>query len=207
MATSRRWVYSFGGTKAEGRGDQKELLGGKGAGLAEMTRIGLPVPHGFTITTEACAEFNQRKRKWPAGLEKQIRQSLAKMERTCKKKLGAVKDPLLVSVRSGDRRTCAHRGLHSARRLSVATLVVDRWGRPGKTCPTLSIRPQDRRRLGQPGRVDSRATPRAGRGPGERVEAIPKPPDRGSREHVSGLRLLAGHRRAFGRHLLHRRRL
>ena len=101
MATSKRWVYYFGNGKADGRGDQKELLGGKGAGLAEMTRIGLPVPGGFTITTEACNGYNQRKGKWPTGLEKQIRLMLTKLERSCKKKLGSAKDPLLVSVRSG----------------------------------------------------------------------------------------------------------
>ncbi|MCH7592602.1 MAG: pyruvate, phosphate dikinase, partial [Planctomycetes bacterium] len=105
MATSKRWAYYFGNGKADGRGDQKELLGGKGAGLAEMTRIGLPVPGGFTITTEACSAYNQRQGKWPAGLEKQIRLMLAKLERSCKKKLGGAKDPLLVSVRSGAARS------------------------------------------------------------------------------------------------------
>ena len=69
MAKKRRWAYFFGNGRADGRGDQKELLGGKGAGLAEMTRIGLPVPGGFTITTEACAAYNQRGHVWPAGLE------------------------------------------------------------------------------------------------------------------------------------------
>jgi len=101
MAAARRWVYYFGDGKAEGRSDQKELLGGKGAGLAEMTRIGLPVPQGFTITTEACFETTRRDGKWPAGLEKQVRQQLAKLERSCKKKFGDPKDPLMVSVRSG----------------------------------------------------------------------------------------------------------
>ncbi len=105
MAKATRWVYFFGNGKADGRGDQKELLGGKGAGLAEMTRIGLPVPGGFTITTEACAAYNDRGRKWPAGLEKQVRQMIAKLERACRKKLGGAKDPLLVSVRSGAARS------------------------------------------------------------------------------------------------------
>ena len=105
MAQSRRWVYFFGNGKADGKGDQKELLGGKGAGLAEMTRIGLPVPGGFTITTEACDEFNQRGKKWPPGLDQQVRQNLARLERACKKKFGAAKDPLLVSVRSGAARS------------------------------------------------------------------------------------------------------
>ncbi len=105
MATTKRWVYYFGDGRADGRGDQKELLGGKGAGLAEMTRIGLPVPRGFTIGTEACDHYHKRDGKWPVGLEKQVRQVLAKMERACKKKLGGAKDPLLISVRSGAARS------------------------------------------------------------------------------------------------------
>ncbi len=105
MAKSARWVYFFGNGKADGRGDQKELLGGKGAGLAEMTRIGLPVPGGFTITTEACAAYNKRGRKWPVGLEQEARQNLQKLERACGKKFGGAKDPLLVSVRSGAARS------------------------------------------------------------------------------------------------------
>lgn len=96
-----KFVYFFGNGKAEGRGDQKPLLGGKGAGLAEMTNIGLPVPGGFTITTEACAHYYENKKKWPSGLDKEIRAHLAKLEKVCKKKLGDARDPLLVSVRSG----------------------------------------------------------------------------------------------------------
>ncbi len=99
MAT--KYVYFFGNGKAEGKGDQKQLLGGKGAGLAEMTHIGLPVPAGFTITTQACKEYYDSKKKWPAGLEKQVKENLAKLERCCGKKLGDARDPLLVSVRSG----------------------------------------------------------------------------------------------------------
>jgi pyruvate,orthophosphate dikinase len=105
MAKARRWVYFFGGGRAEGSGLDKELLGGKGAGLAEMTKIGLPVPPGFTITTEACAEFHQRDGRWPTGLDAEVRQALAKLEKTCRKKLGAPNDPLLVSVRSGAARS------------------------------------------------------------------------------------------------------
>ena len=99
MAT--KFVYFFGNGKAEGKGHQKQLLGGKGAGLAEMTNIGLPVPGGFTITTDACRLYYEGSRKWPSGLEKQVRQNLSKLERACKKKLGHPKNPLLVSVRSG----------------------------------------------------------------------------------------------------------
>jgi len=105
MATSTRWVYSFGKGKADGAGDQKELLGGKGAGLAEMTRIGLPVPAGFTITTKACEQFHLHAAQWPSGLDQQVRQGVARLERTCGKKLGDAKDPLLVSVRSGAARS------------------------------------------------------------------------------------------------------
>ncbi len=105
MPTPRKWAYSFGDGKADGRGDQKELLGGKGAGLAEMTRIGLPVPPGFTITTDACARCHSAGGKWPSGLDRELRQALSKLERTCKKEYGATHDPLLVSVRSGAARS------------------------------------------------------------------------------------------------------
>ncbi len=99
MAT--KWVYSFGKGKAEGKSHQKVLLGGKGAGLAEMTNIGLPVPAGFTITTEACAEYNRLSRKWPAGMDKQVADAVRKLEKATGKKFGDQKNPLLVSVRSG----------------------------------------------------------------------------------------------------------
>jgi pyruvate,orthophosphate dikinase len=98
---AEKFVFFFGNGKAEGKGTEKQLLGGKGAGLAEMTNIGLPVPAGFTITTSACKYYYDRGRKWPAGLDAQIKQNLVKMEKACKKKLGDPKDPLLVSVRSG----------------------------------------------------------------------------------------------------------
>src|SRR2546426_12117316 len=71
-----KYVYFFGGGKAEGRGDQKDLLGGKGAGLAEMTNIGLPVPAGFTITTEACAEYYKLNGKFPKELAEQVDSNL-----------------------------------------------------------------------------------------------------------------------------------
>ena len=100
MAAARTWVYFFGNGKADGRSDQKALLGGKGAGLAEMTRIGLPVPPGFTLSTEACAASQKAGGRWPSGLDKQVRQMLTKLERTCRKKFGDRRDPLLVSVRA-----------------------------------------------------------------------------------------------------------
>jgi pyruvate,orthophosphate dikinase len=103
--TARKYVYFFGGGKAEGRGGQKELLGGKGAGLAEMTNIALPVPAGFTITTEACAEYYELGRKFPNGLEREVEANLAKLEKVTGKKLGDAHDPLLVSVRSGAARS------------------------------------------------------------------------------------------------------
>jgi pyruvate,orthophosphate dikinase len=96
-----KYVYFFGGAKAEGNGTMKELLGGKGAGLAEMTSIGLPVPGGFTITTEVCDLYYKNGKKYPAGLKEEVDKNLAKLEKIAGKKLGDPKDPLLVSVRSG----------------------------------------------------------------------------------------------------------
>jgi pyruvate,orthophosphate dikinase len=100
-----KYVYSFGAAKAEGNGEMRDLLGGKGAGLAEMTRIGLPVPAGFTITTEACGYFYKHGRKYPAGMSEEVSKHLKRLEATAGKKLGDAKDPLLVSVRSGSARS------------------------------------------------------------------------------------------------------
>jgi pyruvate,orthophosphate dikinase len=97
----KKFVYSFGAGVAEGSGTMKELLGGKGAGLHEMTKIGLPVPAGFTITTEVCDLYFKSGKKWPEGLEKEVQRHLAQLEKTTKKTLGDPRDPLLVSVRSG----------------------------------------------------------------------------------------------------------
>ncbi len=96
-------VYYFGDGKADGAGSMKPLLGGKGANLAEMTRIGLPVPPGFTITTEVCTYFYENKRTYPRGLEAEVESALAKVEKSVGKKLGDKERPLLVSVRSGAR--------------------------------------------------------------------------------------------------------
>ena len=96
-----KYVFAFGGGVAEGDGGMKELLGGKGAGLAEMTKIGLPVPAGFTITTEVCDLYFKSGKKWPAGLEEEVAKHLKQLEKNAGKKLGDPKDPLLVSVRSG----------------------------------------------------------------------------------------------------------
>src|SRR5512141_2521328 len=96
-------IYSFGGGKADGDRDMKELLGGKGAGLAEMSSIGIPVPPGFTITTEVCTEYYKSGKKVPKGLEAEIKAAMKKVEALTGNKFGDKKDPLLVSVRSGAR--------------------------------------------------------------------------------------------------------
>ena len=93
----KKYIYFFD----EGKGDMKSILGGKGAGLAEMTRISLPVPQGFTITTEACVEYCKNEKKYPQGLEEQIEKNLKKLEQVSNKAFGDFKNPLLVSVRSG----------------------------------------------------------------------------------------------------------
>ncbi|QOJ15536.1 MAG: pyruvate, phosphate dikinase [Planctomycetia bacterium] len=100
-----KFVYFFGAGKAEGDGADKQLLGGKGAGLAEMTRIGLPVPAGFTIAVPACAYYHSNKQKWPGGMADEVRKHLVRLEKVCGKKLGDPSDPLLVSVRSGAARS------------------------------------------------------------------------------------------------------
>ncbi|GAB4369050.1 MAG: pyruvate, phosphate dikinase [Kiloniellaceae bacterium] len=98
-----KWVYSFGGGTADGRADMKELLGGKGANLAEMSSLGLPVPPGFTITTEVCTYFYANDRKYPPDLEQQVNDALAQIEQTVGAKFGDARNPLLISVRSGAR--------------------------------------------------------------------------------------------------------
>ncbi len=100
-----KWVYFFGAGKAEGDGTWRDLLGGKGAGLAEMTKIGLPVPAGFTISTEACDYFYKNGKKYPAELKKQVTEHVGRLEKVTRKKLGDPKSPLLVSVRSGSARS------------------------------------------------------------------------------------------------------
>src|SRR4029078_11694455 len=97
----RKYVYFFGSGKADGNRDMKDLLGGKGSGLAEMTNAGLPVPPGMTISTEACTQYYQSGRKTPADVDKQMLDTLKKLDPAAGAKLGDVKNPLLVSVRSG----------------------------------------------------------------------------------------------------------
>lgn len=98
---ANKLVYFFGNGKAEGKAEMKSLLGGKGANLAEMTNLGVPVPPGFTISTEVCKSFYENNREYPAELEKQLQDNLKKLEKMMGKKLGDASDPLLVSVRSG----------------------------------------------------------------------------------------------------------
>src|SRR6266853_4975884 len=98
-----KWVYSFGGGKAEGRAEMRNLLGGKGAGLAEMSNLGLPVPPGFTITTEVCTYFYAHEKSYPADLRDQVVDGLAALERSLGARFGDANNPLLVSVRSGAR--------------------------------------------------------------------------------------------------------
>ena len=107
-AKNEKYVYSFGGGKADGNESMKNLLGGKGANLAEMAGhkdLKLPVPPGFTITTEVCTYFYDNKRQYPSTLEKQIKDALAQVEKLMGKKFGDVKNPLLMSVRSGARKS------------------------------------------------------------------------------------------------------
>jgi len=96
-----KYVYFFGNGKADGKGAMKDLLGGKGAGLAEMTNLKIPVPAGFTITTEACNEYFRNKKKYPPGLWEEVLGNLKKVEKAMGMKFGDSTNPLLVSVRSG----------------------------------------------------------------------------------------------------------
>ena len=103
MAKNPKYVYFFGGGKAEGKAEMKGLLGGKGANLAEMVNIKLPVPPGFTITTEVCTYYYDHKQTYPKSLRKEVETALKKVEQSMRAKFGDVNNPLLVSVRSGAR--------------------------------------------------------------------------------------------------------
>lgn len=100
---AKKLVYYFGGKKADGKAEMKSLLGGKGANLAEMVNLKLPVPPGFTITTEVCTHFYKNNKKYPSELKKQVQQALARIEKELGAKFGDKNNPLLVSVRSGAR--------------------------------------------------------------------------------------------------------
>src|SRR5210317_1328276 len=103
MKSGKKYVYFFAANKSEGKADMKNLLGGKGANLAEMCNLGIPVPPGFTITTEVCTEYYKNNRKYPKSLADEVVENLKKVEKTMNKKFGDAKDPLLFSVRSGAR--------------------------------------------------------------------------------------------------------
>jgi pyruvate,orthophosphate dikinase len=127
---SQKWVYLFANGKAEGNAKMRALLGGKGAGLAEMTNAKLPVPPGFTITTAACNAYFANKKKLPPGLWEQVEKALGKLEAATKKRLGDPKDPLLVSVRSGAAMsmpgmmdTVLNLGLNDESRMGLAKLT------------------------------------------------------------------------------------
>src|SRR5215471_1614233 len=98
-----KWVYTFGDGKAEGKAGLKDLLGGKGANLAEMANLGLPVPPGFTITTEVCTYFYANHKSYPKELEGQVEAALAHVGKIAGRPFGDAQNPLLVSVRSGAR--------------------------------------------------------------------------------------------------------
>lgn len=103
MAKRRKYIYFFGDGKAEGRAEMKDLLGGKGANLAEMTNLGIPVPAGFTITTEVCTYYFENNAKLPPGLEVDVEKNIHRIERVMGARFGYQTNPLLVSVRSGAR--------------------------------------------------------------------------------------------------------
>jgi len=128
-----RWVYSFGGGRADGDASMKNLLGGKGANLAEMSSLGLPVPPGFTITTECCTHFYENGRTYPADLKEQVAAGLKHIERLAGKTFGDPANPLLVSVRSGARAsmpgmmdTVLNLGLNDETAEGLAKLAGDR---------------------------------------------------------------------------------
>jgi len=130
---TNRWVYAFGGGGADGDASMKNLLGGKGANLAEMSALGLPVPPGFTITTEACNHYYANDKNYPDGLEQQVTAGLAKVEELTGKRFGDAASPLLVSVRSGARAsmpgmmdTVLNLGLNDATVEGLAKLSGDR---------------------------------------------------------------------------------
>ena len=103
MAETTKYVYFFGAGKTEGNADMRNLLGGKGANLAEMASLGLPVPQGFTITTEACTRYYDDGKQIAPDIQAQIDDYVARLEECAGKKFGDAKNPLLVSVRSGAR--------------------------------------------------------------------------------------------------------
>ena len=100
-----KYVYSFGDGTADGKADMKNLLGGKGANLAEMNLLNIPVPPGFTLTTEVCTEYYNNNSSFPDGLDSEVKECISKVEGIMKTKFGDESDPLLLSVRSGARQS------------------------------------------------------------------------------------------------------
>ncbi|WP_306250877.1 pyruvate, phosphate dikinase [Parvularcula sp. IMCC14364] len=132
MTTEQKWVYNFGGGSSDGDASLKNLLGGKGANLAEMASLGLPVPPGFTITTDLCTLYYQNDRKWPNGLEQMVDNAVARIGEVVGKVFGDTGNPLLVSVRSGARAsmpgmmdTVLNLGLNDETVAGLATLSGD----------------------------------------------------------------------------------
>src|ERR1700733_9563339 len=103
IMTASKWVYTFGNGHADGKADLRNLLGGKGASLAEMSNLGLSVPPGFTITPAVCTHYYTHKNSYPDDLKQQVEKALAQIEQSVGCKFGDAKNPLLVSVRSGAR--------------------------------------------------------------------------------------------------------
>jgi pyruvate, orthophosphate dikinase len=121
-----KYIYAFGGGTADGRGDQKELLGGKGAGLAEMSRLGIPVPPGFTLTTEVCTWFQEHHGSYPSGLESELDRQLRRLEALTGQRFGDVANPLLVSVRSGAPMSMPGM-MDTVLNLGLSQALVDAW--------------------------------------------------------------------------------
>jgi pyruvate,orthophosphate dikinase len=128
------WVYAFGGGTADGDASMKNLLGGKGANLAEMAKLGLPVPPGFTISTAVCTAYYELEREYPSTLAPQVDQALADLEKKSGKGFGDPENPLLVSVRSGARAsmpgmmdTVLNLGLNEDSAAGLAKLAGDRF--------------------------------------------------------------------------------
>ena len=102
---AKKYVYTFGGGRADGSAKMKNLLGGKGANLAEMAGLGIPVPAGFTLTTEICTYYYEHRNRYPSGLKETVAKALAKVEKIMGAKFGDAENPLLLSVRSGARKS------------------------------------------------------------------------------------------------------
>jgi pyruvate,orthophosphate dikinase len=121
-----KYVYAFGSGSAEGNGSQKDLLGGKGAGLADMSRLGIPVPPGFTLTTEVCSFYQEHQGGYPEGLEQEVEQHLRRVEEQLGQRFGDPERPLLVSVRSGAPRSMPGM-MDTILNLGLTDSIVEAW--------------------------------------------------------------------------------